>query len=1522
MSGLRFEITAENAGFIRRIEETQRSLRETRNIAEQSGSSLSRIFSGLEGGLTRIALLAGSAFSATKAIQLARECVNVRAEVETLEISFGTLLKSEEKAASLIKEIKTFASTTPMDMGTLAQGAQTMLAFNIEAEKIIPLLKSIGDISMGDASKFNSLALAFSQMSSTGKLMGQDLMQMINAGFNPLAEISRKTGKSIGELKEEVEKGKISVDMVTDAFMSATAEGGQFNGMLAKQAEGLNGSFAYLRGAISDMMNDIGSSMEGTTVSAVNMGAELVKNYKEVAQVIAVLVSMYGSYKTAVILTTAAEAAQTSGTTLLAASKSKLLTVVRQLYATMTLNPYGLLLAGVVALGYGIFKLTTYQTDYQKSLEKVSIATNEATVASEKEIKTLDELNAKLSTCSKGSKEWKSVKDAIVKQFGQYIPQLDEEITKVGNLSTAYNDLRIAIQQANAAKGLKSFIDSNDNTEDISAKFRKALSDWKDSAGKLGDKGKAILEPILREYSISSASDQDIFSFVQDKLKQSYGVDTGGQLYDAYEYFLKRSNLKGFNEAHAMNASREREIEKYVKDMGISKDDYNQIRFGIEKPSSTTGSENRKYWEQEVKNRTEAYNNLLKTDKAASEEALKSLKEAEAKLAEYNDYKAQNRKTADPSAAQLVAKEENAAGKLADVIRRQAQERLRIEQDYEYERWQSRIDLMDEGEKKILAQQELDFAKERTALERRKDQDIEAELQRQMALFDAQENVKAAGNKNYVKETFRDSDISQKEFDEIEERYKTLFIDLEYQQKKAESNRLDASKDSMNAYLKEFGDYQQKRLAIQKEYEKRISEAQNDGERMMFIGQRNKALSDLDYDEWVETGEIALAFGDIQNLSSDTVTKLISDMEKYREKVIATFDPEKIQKYEDALSSLRNIKTEDSFGIFSSAVPDYFKQRKSIGSQIDSAGSNLNALETQMTRLRMEAQALKNSTGLTRSMGGDTSEMESRLMEVNVQLSENENAIKKARNAFRALQEQWDSLDTPEAKFYALCDSIIYYADLAGGLASQASEMAKAMGADGLASALGTLSETMNSVENIASGFANGGIIGGIAAGVGEVMKWTTKLFQVGDNKKQKNIERLQEQIDALNKSYEKLGKLADDAFSTDASDLIDQQNTLLKQQQTLIRQQMAEEEAKKKTDDDKIKQYREQLQELDETIAENVRKGKEAIIGEDLKSAINEFASLYAEAWNDGTDAARKSMAAVKDIISSALSESLKKDIQPASERFYDALAEAMEDGVLTEAELDRLDAIKREMDALAAASEEQWKTIQERYRDLDEIKEELTEISFDSVRENFKSLLSDMESSTADFTDSFSDMLRNALIEGLMSEKYDLMLREWHDEFAEAMQDRTLTDTERDALRQQYDAIVQEGLADRDFINSIVGGGAYSQEATRGGWETMGQDQAEELNGRFTALTELEAINNTLVSEGNMIAAQILDTLRGLSSVSMGTDGDNSTLRDIRDMMFLSTGHLEDISKYTKQLVTIREGIDKLNDLINQRL
>lgn len=1221
---------------------------------------------------------------------------------------------------------------------------------------------------------------------------------------------------------------------------------------------------------------------------------------------------------------TAQTAGNTAATGVLTIAKEKLAIAIGKVNAMLKANQFAIAAGAVIALGYAVYKLFTYQNDYQKSLEKVSDATKEATVAGDIEIKTLDELKAKLDVAQKGSNEWKAAKDAIVKQFGQYIPQLDEEITKVGGLSSAYRDLVVAIQQANAAKGLKKFLDDNDNYNEVATKFREGLEDFRNSKGRLSNENLARLEPILKKYAVDSSSDKDIFTFIQDELKTSYGVDAGRYIYEGVEHFLKHSVLRKINEAHKMNWTREREIDMYRQDMNIDDNTYNKVRYGIEpiieQQEEINGTElDKKIKEKrselpKYKKESEEYQNILKEINALEAERIGWGSESDGK-----------KKSTGPTTSQLASKQADAHQKLIDLMKQQTEERLRLQQEYEYQQWQNRIDLMAEGEAKVIAQMQLDNDREKAALDEQKKQAVAAEIARQKAVWDAREDEKASKTKGYGKQVFNPAtDVNQAEIKVITDRYDALNADLLAKQQKAEADRLQAAKESFNAYLREFGNYQQQREAIQADYDNRIAEAANAGERMMLEGQRSKAIADLDFEQWMNSGNIALAFGDLANLSGETIDALISDMEKYRDKVIATFDPDKIQKYEDALASLRRVRIDDSFGIFADAVPDYFKERKSVGSQLDSAGENVNAVYEKRAEIYNRIIDLQNRIKEGQAKGEDVSGLERELESAQVELDANSNAAKKAVDAFKKLQEQWDNLDSPEDKFYAICAAVGSATDLVADLTSQFAQMVDAMGADGLGKVAGTLSEVVSDIGGVAKGFANGGMVGGIAAAAGAVMKWTTSIFMAGDRKHERNIQRIQEKIDALQKSYEKLGDAADKAYSTDASHMIEQQNTLLRQQQVLIRQQMAEEEAKKKTDKDKINDYKERLEEIDKVLGENAEKAKEAIVGKDIKSAIDEFASLYAGAWDDGTDAAQKSMAAVKSIISSALTELLKKNIQPAAQNFYDTLAKAMEDGILTDAELANLDTIKREMDALAAQGEEQYKKIQQRYKDLDELKEELTDISFDSVRDNFKSLLSDMESTTEDFTKNWTDMIRNGLIEGLMNNKYDKMLKEWYDEFAAAMNDQKLTDSERDALRQQYDAIVQQGIADRNAVNAIVGGGAYSQQVSSGSAWNISQETGDELNGRFTAMVELEATNNVLVSDGNAIAREILATLRAMTSVSLSVSGggDNSTLLDIKDMVFLSTGYLEDIAKYTKRLSEIESGISNMEKILKDRL
>jgi len=167
-------------------------------------------------------------------------------EAEQTRVSFEVLLGSQQKAADMLGEMNRYAAITPYQKADIQDAAKTMLGFGIAQDKIMPNLKMLGDIAMGDAGKLQSLTLAFSQIQSAGKLSGQDLLQLINAGFNPLQEISRKTGLTIGQLKEQMEKGKISAQMVEEAFRSATSEGGLFYGMTEKIGQTIGGKLSTL----------------------------------------------------------------------------------------------------------------------------------------------------------------------------------------------------------------------------------------------------------------------------------------------------------------------------------------------------------------------------------------------------------------------------------------------------------------------------------------------------------------------------------------------------------------------------------------------------------------------------------------------------------------------------------------------------------------------------------------------------------------------------------------------------------------------------------------------------------------------------------------------------------------------------------------------------------------------------------------------------------------------------------------------------------------------------------------------------------------------------------------------------------------------------------------------------------------------------------------------------------------------------------------------------------------------------
>ncbi len=298
--GMNFEMRVDDSMFNSGIERARRNMDEFVGDVESGGTKIDSAFK-------KIGASMGAYFTADALKSFAQQIFQVHSNMQSLQTSFEVLLGSQERATSLMEEMRTFAVSTPMQLGDLATAAQTMLGFGIAVDDVMPNLKALGDISMGDSTKFQSLSLAFSQMSATGKLMGQDLLQMINAGFNPLTEIARKTGKSVGELKEEMSKGAITSEMVAEAFQSATQEGGKFYGMLEKQSKGLRGAWSNLQGAWDEALDSIGQDTEGVFSGAIELATEAVQNFDKLGMAIGTIALMWGEYKASLMLVETAQ---------------------------------------------------------------------------------------------------------------------------------------------------------------------------------------------------------------------------------------------------------------------------------------------------------------------------------------------------------------------------------------------------------------------------------------------------------------------------------------------------------------------------------------------------------------------------------------------------------------------------------------------------------------------------------------------------------------------------------------------------------------------------------------------------------------------------------------------------------------------------------------------------------------------------------------------------------------------------------------------------------------------------------------------------------------------------------------------------------------------------------------------------------------------------------------------------------------------------------------------------------------
>jgi len=306
---------------------------------------------------SRLGKLAAGAFAGFQAVQAVKTIANLGIEMEQTRVAFATFTGSAEKGNAVLEKLNQFANVTPFDNKQVIKASKTLLAFGIPAEDLTSTLKFLGDVSAGTGKDLSEMGVIFGQIRSTGKLMGQDLLQLINAGFNPLQEISRKTGESVGSLKEKMSKGAISFEMVEDAFKSATSAGGLFNNMMEKQSATVGGKFSTLLGKLQLIGIAVGEALLPAMGAMVDFGLAIVENI-EVLQTVGMAIGVAAAAWAAFNIPVAISIIQI-----------KAITAAQWLWnAAMTANPIGLVIAAIAALTIGIIVLWRHSETFRATM--------------------------------------------------------------------------------------------------------------------------------------------------------------------------------------------------------------------------------------------------------------------------------------------------------------------------------------------------------------------------------------------------------------------------------------------------------------------------------------------------------------------------------------------------------------------------------------------------------------------------------------------------------------------------------------------------------------------------------------------------------------------------------------------------------------------------------------------------------------------------------------------------------------------------------------------------------------------------------------------------------------------------------------------------------------------------------------------------------------------------------------------------------------------------------------------------
>lgn len=856
--------------------------------------------------------------------------------------------------------------------------------------------------------------------------------------------------------------------------------------------------------------------------------------------------------------------------------------------------------------------------------------------------------------------------------------------------------------------------------------------------------------------------------------------------------------------------------------------------------------------------------------------------------------KRREKEDAEANAKKNAAKAKKAAAdakKLAE-DRKKAQEELNEDlKQLQQENIDTDISQMQEGTEKKLAEIKNDYAKRK------------AEIDKQEAEF--KKKNKEAGKK--VTLTSAQSNALNKARD---------LATQEYNKKLDEVNR--EALTSMRDYLKEYGSLYQQKQAIAEEYEEKIAKAQTEGEKLSLQQQRKKDLQTIEINAIRQNIDWGSVFGDFGAMFKDQLEPTI---EKLQELSKSTTDVNEQKTIQELISKLQGSATVWDSDIFKKVSDDINSYQSAMQGYIDAQNREIEATKAVTKAQEDLAKAKKSGdktsiskaeANLSRAQGVLATASNSVLefgSSVQKASSDLQTSAQKAVSQFQQLENGLQGLTSGSLK--GIGNSILGLDKLFGGSMQKdvantlakgiqgllgkdsdaAKSLTKALGDSGMAGEIisailgildilkdgfGTLiSNLMDTVFGAVTGILDDALSGDIVMkplksignNVSHILNTLSfggfnSLFGVDGNAKKVNdtIERLTDRNTLLQQSIEDLTDAMENSYGSKATSY--------------------------------YKQAYKNQQETNQNYLD-IAKAQASYHG-----SHGSWNHYWGGFGSDEMDWIKKNVKSDfnGDLFSLSPEEMKLLRGNVAIWEHIEKTGKGNYGGRLTEKLNDYIDQAGK-LDELS-----------------DKLNESLTQISFDSMKDSFVSDLMDMSKSAQDFSDDFAEMMQKALLSYSMEDLINGDLKKLYDDWAKAIKDNDgkLTETDIEAFNKRYDDIVQEGLKRRDELAKVTGytgSSSSSQTATSGGWASMGQDTADELNGRFTALQ----------IAGESIAQNMTTTISQMESIVTLGISTNGAVLEIRNMMIMTNSYLEDIVKYSK--LTYNDFGAKLDDM-NRRL